>query len=204
MVSACLLLGLVAYMLWPRWPTPAAVDAPSLPIVVAGEVFNVPPAAVRTPVQRHAGQQERIDLAFQWPSLAPPAPADKPAGDRLFVTIAAAAGIPPSERVTGIYPRYYTAGEATTRSDGLAEYSFRDGTPYQGEDLVVDAQAPHHFSARCSRRTGPRTPGICLLDRRIGGADLSVRFPRDWLEQWRAVAEAVDRLVEMLTGPHAR
>lgn len=202
-VTAGLLLGLVAYVLWPTWPAPAAVDAPSLPIVIAGEIFNVPPAAVRTAAQRHAGQQERVDLAFQWPSLTPPDPAAKAVGDRLFVTIAAAAAIPPSERLTVIYPRY-TAGAPTVRTDGLAEHAFRDGSPYQGEDLVVDAADPQRFAARCSRRTGPRTPGICLYDRRIGGADLSVRFPRDWLDQWRAVADGIDRLVERLAGPRAR
>ena len=63
----------VSYMLWPTWPTRAAVlDAPAVPVTVAGVLFNVPPAAIRAPVQRYAGAHERIDLAFLWPSLAPP------------------------------------------------------------------------------------------------------------------------------------
>jgi hypothetical protein len=202
-LSAGLLLALVGYVLWPDWPSSGAADAPSLPIVVAGETFNIPPAAIRTPVQRHAGRQERLDLAFQWPSLSPPDPAARLIGDRLFVTIAVAASLPPSERLTVIYPRY-TAGEPVHRPDGLTEYGFRDGTPYQGEDLVVDAATPQRFSARCSRRTGPRTPGICLHDRRIGDVDLSVRFPRDWLDQWRGVADGIDRLVERLTHSRSR
>jgi hypothetical protein len=193
---AILVLAGVAYVLWPRWPAPpVAIDAPTLPIVVANEIFNVPPAAIRIAVQRHAGTQERIDLAFQWPSLAPPDPAVKLIGDRLFVTIArASVMLPPNERVSTIYPRYM-ASEPAKGPDGLAEYAFRDGTPYQGEDLIVDAAAPERFAVRCSRRTGPRTPGMCLLDRRIGAADLTVRFPRDWLDQWREVTTGIDRLI---------
>src|SRR5262245_1804821 len=74
---ALLLCGaaFVAYVLWPRWPAPPiAADAPALPVTIGGTLFNVPPAALRLPVQRRAGAHERIDLAFLWPSLAPPDP----------------------------------------------------------------------------------------------------------------------------------
>src|ERR1700694_5278448 len=57
----------VAYILWPRWPDIVALDAPALPITVGGMLFTVPPAAIRLPIQRRAGAQERIDLVFLWP-----------------------------------------------------------------------------------------------------------------------------------------
>jgi hypothetical protein len=38
------------------------------------------------------------------------------------------------------------------------------------------------------------TPGMCLSERRIDGADLTFRFPRTWLAQWRDVANAMERL----------
>src|SRR5437016_12985076 len=75
---ALLAVGYVAFVLWPRWPGPDALGAPPLPITVAGELFNVPPAAIRLATQHHAGPQERLDLAFLWPSLSPPDPAAKP------------------------------------------------------------------------------------------------------------------------------
>src|SRR5256885_9460576 len=86
----------VALVLWPRWPAaPVAPDAPTLPITVGGVLFNLPPGAIRVPMQRRPGAQERVDLAFLWPSLEPPDPAAKPAPaeaappiDRLFITIA--------------------------------------------------------------------------------------------------------------------
>src|SRR5712664_3919995 len=71
--------GYIGYVLWPRWPgATVAPDAPALPITIAGVAFNVPPAAIRVPVQRRPGAHERVDLAFLWPSLAPPDPNAKP------------------------------------------------------------------------------------------------------------------------------
>ena len=198
-----LAVGYVAFLLWPRWPAAsAAPDAPTLPVTVAGELFVVPPAAIRVPLQRHAGVHERLDLAFLWPSLdapdltAKPVPSeDPPAPDRLFVTIAGAdATLPPAARLKTIYARYL-ADEQFASGDGLVILNFRDGTPYQGEDLYVEAAAPERFMPRCSRPGAGATPGTCLYERRIGAADIMVRFPRDWLADWRGVAGGIDRLI---------
>jgi len=204
-------ISFIAYLLWPRWPeAPVALDAPALPITVAGVAFNVPPAAMRVPVQRRPGAHERIDLAFLWPSLAPPdatapakpAPATPPASraalERLFVTIAIAGDtLPPAERVRIIYPRY-VAAEPVAGDDGLAVLAFRNGTPYQGEDLIYDAAAPGRFLVRCSRNGAGPTPGTCLYSRRIGGADIVVRFPRDWLGDWKLISDGIERLITSL------
>jgi hypothetical protein len=39
------------------------------------------------------------------------------------------------------------------------------------------------------------TPAMCLHERRIGGADVTARFPRAWLDDWRSVADGIDRLI---------
>ncbi|HWC93974.1 MAG TPA: hypothetical protein VG475_12780 [Pseudolabrys sp.] len=194
----------VAYVLWPRWPeAPVALDAPSLPIVVAGAAFNIEPAAIRVAVQRRPGAQERVDLDYLWPSLSPPDPARKPtlealnARDRLFVTIASGATtLPIAERVKTIYPRYLAA-DAAAGPPGLSQRAFRDETAYAGEELIYDTQAPEYFFARCSRH-GVNNAGMCLLERRLGEADLTFRFPREWLADWRSVAAAVDKLMARL------
>jgi hypothetical protein len=36
---------------------------------------------------------------------------------------------------------------------------------------------------------------MCLHERRIGGADVTVRFPRAWLDDWWSVADGIDRLI---------
>jgi hypothetical protein len=205
---ALLAVGYVAFVLWPRWPGADGLNAPALPITVAGELFNVPPAAIRLPTQRHAGPQVRLDLAFLWPSLSPPDPTAKPslsdepnALDRLFVTIAAADGtLPPVERINAIFRRYL-ADERFESPDGLTIISFRDGTPYQGEDLYLDGAAPEKFLTRCTRPGAGGTPGMCLYEQRIGAASLTVRFPREWLADWRGLARAIDRLIAGLRPP---
>ncbi|MPZ56865.1 MAG: hypothetical protein GEU91_10295 [Rhizobiales bacterium] len=202
----------VSYVLWPRWPGPAvAPNAPALPIIVGEVTFNVPPAAIRVPVQRKPGVQERIDLAFLWPSLGPPDSAKPPLAlaahaepkpiDRVFVTITATNGaLAPAERLKTIYPRY-TAQEPEPTSTGLVALSFRDGTPYQGEDLVYSASDPERFFIRCTHDGPGPTPGTCLAERRMRSADVIVRFPREWLSDWRAVASGIDRLIVSLK-PH--
>jgi hypothetical protein len=196
----------VALVLWPRWPGAAvAPDAPALPITVGGVLFNVPPAAIRVPMQRHTGAQERLDLAFLWPSLSAPDAAAKPAPteaappiDRLFISIAPQSiALAPSERLKSIYPRYL-AETQFDGPDGLKVISFRDGTPYQDEDLFFDPAAQPGFVARCSRPGAAGTPGMCLLERRVEGADITVRFPSDWLTQWRAVNAGVEKLMATL------
>jgi hypothetical protein len=195
----------VAYVLWPRWPdAPVALDAPSLPIVIAGVAFNVEPAAIRPSVQRRPGTQQRVDLAYLWPSLVPPDPARKltvgapvDPNERLFVTIQTGDGtLPLLERVQTIYPRYLVA-QPVAGPEGLTLRGFRDDTPYRGEELVFESNAPEHFLARCSMR-GVINSGSCLLERRIGNADITIRFPLDWLEHWQDVASGIDRLIVRL------
>jgi hypothetical protein len=201
----------IGYVLWPRWPgPPVGPNAPALPITVAGVTFNLPPAAIRVPMQRRPGAQDRVDLAFLWPSLEPPdpaakvpppakgaAPAPTPAFERIFVTIAAAGDtLDPAGRVVNIYPRYAET-EAVPGPGGLAVLAFREGSPYQGEDLIYDATAPG-FLVRCTRNGAGPTPGTCLHERRIEAADIVVRFPRDWLAEWQTVASRIDRLIASL------
>jgi hypothetical protein len=201
-------IALVAYLLWPTWGTDAASDPARLPLSVGGTLFNVPPMAIRMKIQRHTGPQERVDLNFEFPSLAfPEAPKHVSADtvedaamqpiSRIFLSISAHHdAMAPEVRMNTIYPRYLD--QATTPpQDGLTMRAFRDGTPYGNEDLFF-ADTPH-LDARCTRDGA--TPGMCLSERRIGGADLTFRFPRNWLAQWRDVADAMDRLTMQLHGP---
>jgi hypothetical protein len=195
----------IAYVLWPRWPdAPVALNAPSLPIVIAGVNFNIEPAAIRRAIQRHPGTQDRVDLAYLWPSLTPPDPEAKPSvgqpadpNRQLFLTIASGeTTLPIMQRVTEIYPRYLVA-EPAAGPPGLTLRGFRDGTPYAGEELVFEQQQPEHFLARCSLK-GVTNSGECLLERRIGKADITFRFPRAWLKDWKSVAAGVDKLLVRL------
>jgi hypothetical protein len=198
-------IALVAYLLWPTWGTDSSSGPARLPVSIGGTLFNVPTAAVRMKIQRHTGPQERVDLSFLYPSLeAPEAPRHVSADtvddkvqpiDRIFLSISAHHdSLAPDIRVRTIYPRYLEQAP-TQVDDALSMRAFRDGSPYSGEDLF---SAPA-LNARCTR--DDMTPGMCLSERRVDSADLTFRFPRSWLSQWRDVATAMDRLTVQLHGP---
>jgi hypothetical protein len=197
-------LALVAYLLWPTWGTDPARGPGRLPVQVGSTLFNVPTAAVRRKIQRHSGPQERVDLAFTFPSLEPPeAPKHVSADtleeqpqpiDRIFVSIAAHRdSLAPDMRVRTIYPRYLEQASVPIE-DGLTMRAFKDSSPYSGEDLFTSGT----LTARCTRDAA--TPGMCLSERRIEDADLTFRFPRSWLAQWRDVANAMERLTAQMYG----
>ena len=199
-------VALVAYLLWPTWGTDPAREPERLPVQVGGTLFNVPPAAIRRKIQRHSGPQERVDLAFTWPALQPPERQQRVTADavdeqpqpidRIFVSIAAHRDtLAPDMRVRTIYPRYLEQGSSQVE-DGLTVRVFKDGSPYANEELF-SATAPA-INARCTRDGA--TPGMCLSERRIEGADLTFRFPRSWLTQWRDVAGAMEKLAAQMYG----
>lgn len=192
---------LVAYLLWPTWDAEKPTDPSHLPMLIGETPFNVPTKAIRVKLQKRTGPQERVDLNFMYPSLEAPearshVTADAveesaPQIDRIFLSIAAHRNaLAPDERMRTIYPRYLDSNPARV-ADGLSTRPFRDNTPYANEDLVY-ASSPQ-FIARCTRDAS--TPGMCLSERRVEGADLTFRFPRSWLKQWRDVAGAMDQLV---------
>lgn len=213
LLVAIIALGLttlsgVGYLMWPGWPQPAPEeDAPALPVHVAGVAFNVPPAAIRFPPQRRSGAQPRLDLAYQWPALTPPDRASRPlltgqVGPQPLVFLSIAEPqekLSPGERLRNIYPRFLAAS-AFVGPEGLTGIRFRDGTPYQGEDLMFDPDRPEAFITRCGR-DAPAMPATCLLERRIGPAEVTIRFPRLWLQDWLALDRDLERLLDRLRAP---
>src|SRR4051812_26186513 len=201
---------LIAYLLWPTWGAGAAGSPDRLPVSVGTTLFNVPTSAIRRKIQRHSGPQERVDLSFVFPSLeAPESPRHVSADmveerahqpiDRIFLSIPSHHDtLPTYTRIRSIYPRFLDQ-TSTPIDDGLTMRAFRDGSPYANEDLF-SAGSPA-LNARCTR--DGMTPGMCLSERRVDGADLTFRFPRSWLAQWREVANAMDRLTAQMRGPRS-
>jgi len=200
-------IAVVAYLLWPTWGSDASSSPARLPVSIGATLFNVPTMAIRMKIQRHSGPQERLDLSFAFPSLQVPNAQTHVSADtveeavqpidRIFLSIATHhETLAPETRLRTIYLRYLEQASAPVQ-DGLTMRAFRDGTPYSNEDLFL-ANTPN-LNARCTRDAA--TPGMCLSERRIDGADLTFRFPRSWLGQWRDVANAMDRLTLQLHGP---
>ncbi|MCO5129797.1 MAG: hypothetical protein M9932_04440 [Xanthobacteraceae bacterium] len=202
--------ALIAYLLWPTWRAIPVEPAAPLPISIGGTLFNIPPLAIREKVQRHSGPQERVDLSFEYPSLTPPGTPRhvnaetvtdaREAIRRIFLSIAEHHGaMSPQTRLQTIYPRYLEPTHSTV-AEGLTLQAFRDGTPYEQEDLLLARDGDRQLVARCTRDSD--TPGTCLVERRVNGADLTFRFPRQWLARWRDVAAAMDGLTDRLRSAH--
>ena len=203
-------VALIGYLLWPTW-RPAPVERPMrLPINIGGTLFNVPANAIREKVQRHSGPQVRVDLSFEFSSLnlsgkpqhvsAATIEGAQEAITRIFLSIAEHHGaMSPETRLQTIYPRYLESASSPV-ADGLTLQAFRDGTPYEQEDLFLAQAQDGQFVARCTRDR--ETPGTCLSERRINGADLTFRFPRQWLVHWRDVAAAMHSLTVRLRSVH--
>lgn len=193
-------IALVGYLLRPTWKYPQNTGPDRIPVSVGETLFNVPANAFRRTVQRHSGPQESVDLQFEYPSLTAPE-AQKSVNaetfdpnrlviDRMLITISAHRdAMSPDVRLATIYPRYLNEAMAS-QTDGLTTRPFRDGSPYEQEDLFVATEPP--LVARCTRSGD--TPAICLSEHRVGGADMIFRFPQLWLKDWRGVANAIDQL----------
>ena len=187
-------------------PTP--LDAPAIPVTVAGVLFDVPPAAIREAVQRHPGQHERIDLAFEWPSLTPPNAGrqiGRQAAARMPRTPSAAAAAS-RERTAVRHHRRLGRGAAAARTaahhlsalrrsrrptagpDGLAILPFRAGTPYEGEDLVYVGDQSRAVFRPLHARGAQRCPAPASRSACSTRPQITLRFPRDWLGDWRNVA----------------
>ena len=146
-------VALVAYLLWPTWGTDPARGPGRLPVQVGGTLFNVPTAAIRRKIQRHSGPQERVDLAFTFPSLEPPeAPKHVSADtveeqpqpiDRIFVSIAAHRdSLAPDMRVRTIYPRYLeqASTQVEDRDVERIRIAIRPGITRRNHDASVTAR----------------------------------------------------------------
>jgi hypothetical protein len=201
----CAAIAVIIYLLWPTWQATALAGPKQLPITVGGMLFNVPSDAIRMRLQRRSGAQDRIDLAFAYPSLTPPerqkhvtaetVEDTRVVVDRLLLSIALRSDdLSLDDRIRTIYPHYLD--QRAEQRNGLVGRSFLDDTPYHGEDLFVGNGGA--FVARCTR--DDLTPGICLAQRRLDSVDMTFRFPRAWLADWHDVADAMEKLVAKLRG----
>jgi hypothetical protein len=102
-----------------------------------------------------------------------------------------------------LYARF-VAAEARSAPGGLIRRRFRDGTPFEGEDLVVAAPDGRAFWARCAT-SGSRNEGAsCLTEMRFGDTDVQGRFSPALLPRWELLASGVQRRFAPAAPPVTR
>ena len=205
----------VSYMLWPTWPNaPIAVDAPAIPITVAGVIFNVPPAAIRAKVLRQPGRprahRSRLSVAFAdaaaadaWPTnkrlppsdaAAPPARAQRPPvrhHRRLGAMLS------PAERLRSDLSALRRA-QAIAGPDGLAilRLSCRHAVSGRGPGLSR-RQSRSSSSPAVPGRTGVAPACACTSVARMRAASRCAFRANGW-RIGATVAAGFDRLMAQL------
>ena len=174
-----------------------ATLAPAIRVDVGGVALTVPRDLVRHDSQRRDGTQPRLEMAFSWPGLEgrglSPGPGEA-FGSLVFLTLAPRDdALEPARRMAQIYMRFLST-EIHAAVPGLAARRFVDGSGYDGEELVYDPVRPGVFFLRCARTGGTPHPS-CLREIRIGPLDVTYRYSRQHLDDWRGIEAAVQSLV---------
>lgn len=158
-----------------------AADAP-VDVSLAGRSISMPGAWLA-----RAPEPGRLDLAIPFPVEA-----GRPE-ERLFVTATPAEG--PSRGLGPHHARFLTA-VARSHPSGLLQRRYRDGTPFEGEELYLSPPDGALFAARCAPArsdTGDADAAGCLAELRLDGLDLRVRFPEARLGAWEAILATLQR-----------
>lgn len=105
----------------------------------------------------------------------------------------------PSERPRALYARFLSA-EASTAPGGLIRRRFREGTPYEGEALLIAPPHGRAFSARCPEARSGSVEPTCFAEFRHADLDAQVQIPLRDIEQWERVASFVRTLALSAPG----
>jgi hypothetical protein len=160
------------------------------------------PLAAEQAALHGIGASGRQTLRLPWRDFAGDLGAHT--GEPVFITaLPADASLAPAERPSVLYARF-VAAEARSAPGGLIRRRFRDGTPFEGEDLVVAAPDGRAFWARCAT-SGSRNDGAsCLTEMRFGDTDVQVRFSPALLPRWELLASGVQRRFAPAAPPVTR
>lgn len=166
-------------------------------VVIDGEMIAVPANMIRFANDRRSGEARRLDLYLSWPRLEGYSEDERAlfnhAGDDHRIVFASfeprSMPLDMSSRLTPIY-RLLIKEPGEPAEAGLVAHRFIAASGYGDEMLIVDPTrfaAP--FVARCLTGAEADTAlAPCERDIDVGaGLSLRYRFPRELLEDWKAL-----------------
>jgi hypothetical protein len=193
----CVVGGGLAWGLWRVKQEPPA--RPPTEIRVGAERLVVP-SELKGP--RLGGTREvgLTRLRLTWPELSAPR-----AGDRadVHITIGPADAQTDPRAQFQVLARFLSPG-AWSNPGGLVARGFKKGSPFEADELFMSPPDGADFFARCTADVGPsRIDEGCRTVIKHGPFDITLRFPREALTEWRALSQGAVRLVESLRQPPA-
>lgn len=174
-------------------------------IAYLGETrLSIPSEYFRFEYARMGGSLSEIDLAADAKTFRPARlqtrfrkSAADPLAQNLFLTLTPADGrVSPAERATRLYARFLQP-DSWNHPGGLIMRRFKDGSPYQHEDLYIAPPEGRRFAARCPqpRKKPDGLLNICMVVIRIDGIDVRLRFAASLLSDWERLYQGARGLL---------
>ncbi len=177
-------------------------------IVLGNNVLTVPENMIRERTQRGGGELQHLELYLRWPELS--GYSDDAAEIFNGRSIARALVFVSIERtsmsrdMSGRYEKIYQPllqEPGIEGPSGLRLRGFRPEAGYGNELLATSERKDGGvFAARClAGLQGRQSPAGCERDVRIGkNLSMTYRFPRELLDQWQAMDEALTATISRM------
>ncbi|HKD48846.1 MAG TPA: hypothetical protein VKB67_14255 [Rhizomicrobium sp.] len=175
-------------------------SAAAIPVTVGRQTFIIPRRYLE-PGTRGGG--DRVDLVAALPDMrgftendAELFAANAPDSPVVHLLIRGNRNAPDTnDRFQRIYLPYVTNPQGEKSAYGLTYYSFKPGSGYGGDDLYAGPTKDLLFLCERPAQDVP-SPNCLTIDRSLApGVNLSYRFKRSQLPNWRAIEDGVRRLI---------
>lgn len=185
-------------------PRASAADR-KIETIVADRRFLIPENYTRYPTQRGGGRLTNIDMHALLPDMTPYETGlqerfidNSAESDVVYFALAETqTPLTASRRLKEIYSKYLAAPEPEEDEAGLQRFTFRNDSGYANQDLLVARDDQERMVLLlCDRRSplvdSPNCTRSLLLGPRL---DLTYRYKRSHLSDWREIDRAVTTLV---------
>lgn len=185
---------------------PRASSASGEVEAIVGNIrFQIPENYTRYPSQRGGGRISSIDMHALLPNLEPYSSErqdrfadNSAASDVVYFSLGeSAAPLNSARRLKDIYSKYLETTAPAEGPDGLQLFPFRPDSGYADQDLLVGKDAESRMLLLlCDRQTPLIESPNCSRSLLLGpNLELTYRYKRDHLDDWREIDTALSELV---------
>lgn len=205
----------VAFLYYYFGPTPgellgldprASSASSEVEAIVGNKRFLIPENYTRYPSQRGGGRIAAVDMHALLPDLEPYSSErqesfadNSAASDVVYFSLSeSAAPLNSARRLKDIYSKYLETTEPAEGPDGLQLFPFRADSGYADQDLLVGKDSEERMLLLlCERQTALIESPNCSRSLLLGpNVELSYRYKRAHLDEWREIDTAISELIE--------